>query len=119
MNSALDDLGVITAFLAHLEGEAIPWTLAVQAEIEAGAKLSDPDLLFFEERLDEMASLLHVIERHPEFQVVVGKMVTLYHRIIERALENQLQDDDSQRFQGLLCKMREWQQAKGHFESFD
>ena len=110
MNSAVDDLGVIMAFLAQLEIETIPWALAVQAEIAAGEKLSEPDLLFFQERLDEISSLLHVIERHPEFQLVTSKIVKLYHEVIEQALENQLQDDSTHRFQSLLLKVREWQQ---------
>lgn len=94
MNSPIDDLGVITAVLKHLEMEAIPRALAIKLEVDAGQKLSEPDLFFFEEVLAEMGKFLHVIDRHPEFQLVTEKIVTLYHQITEKALKNQLKEEN-------------------------
>ena len=108
MNSPMDDFGVITAVLKHLEMEAIPRALAIKLEVDAGQRLSEPDLFFFEEILEEMHKLLHVIDRHPEFQLLSEKIITLYHQITERALENQLKDESSDRLEFLLQKVQEW-----------
>ena len=104
----MDDFGVITAVLKHLELEAIPRALAVKLEVDAGQRLSEPDLFFFEEILEEMQKLLHVIDRHPEFQLLSEKIITLYHQITERALENQLKDESNDRLEFLLQKVQKW-----------
>lgn len=109
MNSSLDDLGIISAFLEHLEIEAIPRALAVKAEVDSGEKLNELDLLFFDEQLVEISNILHLLDRHPEYQDVAVKMVTLYHEITDRALQNQLVDDSDRRFGNLLSKIRQWQ----------
>ena len=109
MNSPIDDLGVITAVLKHLEMEAIPRALAIKLEIDAGQLLSEPDLFYFEEVLDEMNKLLLVTDRHPEYQMVIEKIVTLYHQITEKALENQLKDENDERLQRLKLKVHQWQ----------
>lgn len=105
MNLPIDDLGVITAVLKHLEIEAIPRALAIKQEVDAGQKLSEPDLFFFEEILEEMNRLVHVIDRHPDFQLVTEKIVTLYHQITEQALDNQLKDENSERIESLMLKV--------------
>ena len=108
MNSAQDDFGVITAVFEHLELEAIPRALAVKSEIDSGATLNELDLLFFEECLDEVANLLHVIDRHPEFQIATSKMVVLCHDITRRAVENQLAGNASMSLERLNSKLSRW-----------
>ena len=108
MNAIQNDLGVITAVFEHLDKEAIPRALAVKSEIDAGAILNELDLLFFEECLAEVANLLHVIDRHPEYQFVTGKMVELCHDITQKALENQESGQLSQQLVRLNMKLSSW-----------
>ena len=109
MNSSLDDLGIISAFLEHLEIEAIPRALAIKAEVDSGEKINELDLLFFDEQLLEISNILHLLDRHPEYQGVAVRMVTLYHEITDKALQNQLLEADDRRFEELLIKIRRWQ----------
>lgn len=108
MNEFQNDLGVITAVFEHLDMEAIPRALAVKSEIDAGSTLNELDLLFFEECLEEMANLLHVIDHYPDYQLVAGKMVALCHDITRKALENQLDGQISLKVEKLNHKLSNW-----------
>lgn len=108
MNSAQDDLGIITAVFAHLDLEAIPRALAIKAEMDAGVPLNELDLLFFEECLDEVANLLYVIDRYPDYQLVTSKMVELCHEITQKAFENQLGVEANSPLLRFHSKLKDW-----------
>lgn len=89
MNSSADDLGVITVLLQRLETQRLPRTLAIKGKVDQGGVLDDSDIAFFEEVFADSAKVMHLVDKHPEYQQLAGNLLALYNEITEKALINQ------------------------------
>lgn len=96
MQSSVEELGAITAFLENIEHRIIPRALAVKKRVFAGELLNDIEIMYFEQQLSEASSIMYLLEHHPGHQALVMQMATLYNEIAEQAIKNQMKNGAGQ-----------------------
>ena len=89
MTDASKDAGLIEVLAERLETQRLPRALSIRDKVERGETLSEFDIQFLEEVNEDIQNIRPLIERHPEWQSVAGKMLHLYNEITTRALENE------------------------------
>jgi len=95
MNSTSNDQGMLTVLVERLEKQRLPRALALKEKVDRGETLSDYDISFLEEVFTDSTNIKPMIERHPEYQALAGKVTSLYREITEKALANQQQGDQA------------------------
>jgi hypothetical protein len=88
-DSTGDDAGTIQAVLEHLDKVRLPRMLALKQRVEQGAKLTEDDLGFLKLALEEGHQAASLVARHPEYQALASRLVSLYDEITRKALENE------------------------------
>jgi len=83
------DAGVIQVLAKRMESQRLPAILAIKEKVDQGEILSDYNIRFLEQVLQDARSLKPLVERHPEWQPLVAKIVHLYKQVTELALENE------------------------------
>lgn len=91
MNSTPADQGMLTVLVERLEKQRLPRALELKEKVDRGETLSDYDISFLEEVFTDSTNFKSLIERHPEYQALAGKVASLYREITEKALANQKQ----------------------------
>lgn len=95
MNSTSADQGMLTVLVERLEKQRLPRALALKEKVDRGETLSDYDISFLEEVFTDSTNIKPLVERHPEYQTLAGKITSLYREITEKALANQQQSDQA------------------------
>lgn len=89
MTDSSNDAGVIMALMKRFEEQRLPEVLAMKKRVDQGERLSEHDLAFLEQIFADAKHVIPLLERHPEYQPVASRAVSLYHEITEKALENE------------------------------
>ncbi len=89
MTSADNDLGLLSVLVERLEKQRLPHALALKQKVDDGGTLDDYDIDFFKEVFADAANVGPLIQRHPEYIELAGKLTHLYQQITEKAVENQ------------------------------
>jgi hypothetical protein len=89
MTDKQEDLAVVTTLLERFTKQRLPRLREMLARVDAGEPLDDVDLEFLEQALEDGRSAGPIIERHPELDELVKKIVGLYHEVMTKALENE------------------------------
>lgn len=84
-----DDQGAITALLQRFTDQRLPRALEIKARVDAGERLQDSEIEFLETVFKEATQASAMASRHPEFDELRAKVMSLYHEITTRALENE------------------------------
>lgn len=83
------DDGIIVALAERFETQRLPRALALKDQVERGERLSEQDLKFLGQVFSEAGQLRTLLDRHPEWQPLVARIMSLYKEITERALANE------------------------------
>ncbi len=84
-----DERGVIVAVLERMRTQRLPRALEIKEKVEAGEVLSDYDLAFLNEVFADVNTYQYLWDRHPELNDIAARVISLYHDITKRALENE------------------------------
>ena len=71
----------------RLEKQRLPRMLELQQCVDAGQMLNDFDLEYLKSSIGESSKILPLIDRHPEYQSLEMKLISLYKDVIKKALQ--------------------------------
>ena len=83
------DTGTSQALLDRLVHSRLPRTLELKQRVDAGDRLTDTDLEFLKDLLEDAQMSQQFIARHPELHDLGGRLVQLYEDIVKKAVENE------------------------------
>ena len=89
MSASEKEAGTIQVLLKRLNHERLPRALELKKRVDAGARLEDHDLKFLKQVLEDAGLAQRVIAKHPEYESLVTRMISLYAEITRKALENE------------------------------
>lgn len=91
MNEETTDAGLVTVLMQRLSTQRLPRALALKEKVDEGGLLNDIDISFLQEVLSDTDKIRPLVDRHPEHQELVARMIHLYGEITARGLENEKQ----------------------------
>jgi hypothetical protein len=89
MSNPTHDAGVIQTLLDRLNSQRLPMALALKEKVDQGGTLSDYDIQKLEEVFADTQTIQPLIDRHPEHQDLVARVLHLYKEILDKATENE------------------------------
>ena len=89
MTEASKDAGMIQVLAERFETQRLPRALSIKEKVDSGEVLDEFDIEFLEQVFEDANTIKPLLDRHPEWQPLAAKMVSLYKEITEKALENQ------------------------------
>jgi hypothetical protein len=89
VNEHSDEAAIIAVLLRHFEAHQIPRALDIKEKVDRGEPLSDWDISFIRDLLDEANRVEPLVNRHTEMQSLYAYAVRLYEEITATALMNE------------------------------
>ena len=89
MDESSKQTGVTLVLLERFQKQRLPRALAIKKRIDQGGLLNEFDIKFLETVFRESASIRTLLSKHPEYEPMVTKIISLYHDITAKALENE------------------------------
>ena len=93
MTETSKDAGMMQVLAERLETQRLPRALSIKEKVDSGEVLDEFDIEFLEQVFEDANTIKPLIDRHPEWQPLAAKMITLYKEITAKALENQNASD--------------------------
>jgi hypothetical protein len=89
MNKPSHDTGVLITLLERLEKQKIPNARALEKKVNRGETLSDYDLKFLANVINDLRKTRPIVTRHPEYQPLIAGFIDLCQEITDKALANE------------------------------
>ena len=67
----------------------LPRTLELKQRIDGGERLTDTDMVFLKDALEDAQQGQSFVSRHPELHALGAQIVQLYDEIVRKAIENE------------------------------
>ena len=85
------DTGLVAVLMQRLSTQRLPRALALKEKVDQGGLLDELDISFLEQVFTDTNKLKTLVDRHPEHQDLVARIISLYSDITARGLENEQQ----------------------------
>ena len=89
MSQEQKDLGTITVLLDRLNSHRLPRALALKEKVDKGEVMNELDIAFLEEVFTDANNVGPLVDKYPELNDLVAKLISLYKEITDKGLENQ------------------------------
>lgn len=89
MSDETADQGIIQAVVDRLEKIRLPTALQLQEKVNRGEKLNELDLAFLDNVFQDAQKIGGMLDKYPAWQPLAARMISLYHEITQKALENE------------------------------
>lgn len=89
MSESSKDSGVILALVKRFETQRLPRALAIKEKVDQGEVLDDADIEFLNQVFEDSRYVTPLLEKHPEWQPLISRVVDLYKEIMDKATENE------------------------------
>ncbi|MFE0500482.1 hypothetical protein [Lysobacter soli] len=96
MSHPSDDTATLQALLERLVKFRLPRAMSLKERVDAGERMSDTDIAFMKESLEDAQDAQHFVARHPELHALGAKVAQLYEEIVEKATENEKKAADGE-----------------------
>jgi len=87
----LRDMGVMTVLLRRVYSQRLPRILILKSKVDQGGLLDRYDIDYLSHVLADARAIQPTIERHPEYQPLAARLISLYKAVIDKAVENEQQ----------------------------
>ncbi len=88
MAESSKDTGIIQTLVTRFEKQRLPRLLTLKEKVDKGETLDEWETTFLEEVAEDARENKHLVDKHPEYQVLYTRAVDLYKEITAKALEN-------------------------------
>lgn len=92
MSEVTTEQGVAAALLDRFVQIRLPRALDIKAKVDRGEPLDDYDIAFLREVLADADALKSHVDKRPDLHSLYARVISLYHDITTKALENRQQD---------------------------
>jgi hypothetical protein len=89
MTESTKDAALIPVLFERLEKIRLPVALELKEKVDRGEVLNDLEIEFLEEVLGDVGKIKPLLDRHPEWHDLAGRMASLYNDITTKALQNE------------------------------
>lgn len=96
MSHPTDDTATLQALLERLVKFRLPRAMSLKERVDAGERMSDTDIAFMKESLEDAQDAQHFVARQPELHALGAKVAQLYEEIVEKATENEKKAADGE-----------------------
>jgi hypothetical protein len=73
----------------RFQNQRLPRAQAIKTKVDGGALLSDEDMAFLKRVLEDAQYIKPYVDKHPEWQSLASRAMSLYKEIMDKALENE------------------------------
>lgn len=89
MSNDSNDAGLAQVLLDRFNNQRFPRAMELKAKVDRGEKLENFEIDYLADVLADTRSIKALVDRHPEYEAIVLKGMSLYTEITEKALANE------------------------------
>jgi hypothetical protein len=89
MEQSKEDAGTIAALMIRFKEYRLPRAQRMLEKVNDGEKLSDSDIQFLKRVYNDGRNTQPLVKRHPEYNDLITRYISLYTEIINKGLENE------------------------------
>ena len=89
MDQSKEDAGTIAALMIRFKEYRLPRAQRMLEKVNEGEKLSDSDIQFLKRVYKDGRNTQPLVKRHPEYNDLIARYISLYTEIINKGLENE------------------------------
>ena len=89
MDQSKEDAGTIAALMIRFKEYRLPRAQRMLEKVNDGEKLSDSDIQFLKRVYKDGRNTQPLVKRHPEYNDLISRYISLYTEIINKGLENE------------------------------
>ena len=89
MEQSKEDAGTIAALMIRFKEYRLPRAQRMLDRVNGGEKLSDSDIQFLKRIYKDGRNTQSLVKRHPEYNDLIARYISLYTEIINKGLENE------------------------------